>query len=105
MDVSNNFVNEGVEIFGNDPFLLICIIVGLCDKQLACTTCSVHVKTKYENLPSPSEEEKDVLSGLKDYVDGQTRMSCQIKIVPELEGMVVQIPNKINYTSELKLNN
>jgi hypothetical protein len=31
MDVTNKIVNEDVNIY------------GLCDKQLACTTCSVHI--------------------------------------------------------------
>lgn len=55
MDVTNKLVNEGVEIF------------GLCDKQLACTTCSVDILSKYDQLKAPSETELDVLFALKEF--------------------------------------
>lgn len=48
----------------------ILTVVGLCNKQLACTTCSVHIKSKNEYLPEPSEEEKDILSTLEEYYEG-----------------------------------
>jgi len=55
MDATNEILNKDLEIY------------GLCDKQLACTTCSVHILSKYALLPSPSEEELDILYSLKDY--------------------------------------
>jgi len=42
-------------------------IKGLCDKQLACTTCSVHILNKYEKIKAPSEEEMDILFLLPEY--------------------------------------
>jgi len=38
MTLANQFANENVQIY------------GLCDKELACTTCSVHVQTHYDKL-------------------------------------------------------
>lgn len=43
MDVTNRSVNED------------CNIYGLCDKQLACTTCSVNILSHYEKLDEPVE--------------------------------------------------
>jgi len=40
---------------------------GLCDKQLACTTCSVHILNKYDKIKAPSEEEMDILFLLPEY--------------------------------------
>lgn len=57
MDVTNKLANEGVEVF------------GICDKQLACTTCSVHVLKGYEKLKEPKDEELDILYSLEDYRD------------------------------------
>ena len=30
-------------------------VFGLCNKELACTTCSVHILTKYDFLKEPSD--------------------------------------------------
>ena len=57
MDVANNIANEKMEIY------------GLCDKNLACTTCSVHIKNKFNELKPPTEEELDILYTLKDFRD------------------------------------
>ena len=35
MDVTNSLVNQDVNIY------------GLCDKQLACTTCRIDIEKKY----------------------------------------------------------
>ena len=37
-------------------------VFGICGKQLACHSCAVHIKTKYDKLDKISEEEEDVLS-------------------------------------------
>lgn len=44
MDVTNELVNQDVNIY------------GLCDKQLACTTCRVEIETLSDRLPAPSDE-------------------------------------------------
>jgi len=44
MDLTNCTVNSASNIY------------GLCDKQLACTTCSIQVRAGYDKLPPPSEE-------------------------------------------------
>lgn len=43
MDLTNQTVNSASNIY------------GLCDKQLACTTCSIQVKAGFEKLPAASE--------------------------------------------------
>lgn len=58
MDLTNKLVNSNSNIY------------GLCDKQLACTTCSVNIKTHYDLLPEATDEEVDVLFQLKNYRDG-----------------------------------
>ena len=68
MEITNTSVNQNVNVY------------GLCDKQLACTTCSVEILTKYDKLPRPTEEELDILIGLNDYKEQCTRMACQIYI-------------------------
>jgi ferredoxin len=68
-------------------------IFGVCNKQLACHSCAIQVINKYNHLEKPSEEEKDVHSELGElYKKGKTRMSCQIFLKEELNGMIVEIP-------------
>ena len=68
-------------------------VFGVCNKQLACHSCSVHILDKYNILDKPSEEEIDVHCELGEvYRENSTRMSCQIKIKKEMEGMQIEIP-------------
>ncbi len=67
-------------------------IFGICDKQLSCHSCAVNILNKKDNLPIVSEEEKDVLSEIKHQkYNDSTRMSCQIKLNYELDGLVVEV--------------
>lgn len=68
MDVTNSTVNQDANIF------------GLCDRQLACTTCRVDIESRFDHLPSPSDEELDVLLTTNNYHDDSSRMACQIFI-------------------------
>ena len=65
MDVANALVNDGIQVFG--IVKKFAIKLGLCDKQLACTTCNVHILKNYEKLPTPSEQELDILFSLPEY--------------------------------------
>ncbi len=68
-------------------------VFGVCNKQLACHSCSVHILDKNNILEKPSEEEMDVHCELGEvYRENSTRMSCQIKIKKEMEGMQIEIP-------------
>ncbi len=65
---------------------------GACEGSLACSTCHVIVdKAWYDKLAEASEDEEDML----DLAFGLTRTSrlgCQIKITPELDGLTVKLP-------------
>lgn len=80
MDVTNSIVNQNVNIY------------GLCDKQLACTTCRIDIEKKYEAVPAASDEEMDVLLTTKHFNERTSRMACQIHLSEEMDGMEVRIP-------------
>lgn len=65
---------------------------GTCEGQMACSTCHVIVDpADFCRLPSASEEEEDML----DLAIGATRTSrlaCQIRLTPELDGLTVRMP-------------
>ncbi|MES2444731.1 MAG: 2Fe-2S iron-sulfur cluster-binding protein [Pseudomonadota bacterium] len=65
---------------------------GTCEGQMACSTCHVIVAAEdFTRLPPAKEEEEDML----DLAVGATRtsrLSCQILLVPELDGLTVRMP-------------
>ena len=71
-------------------------VFGICNKQLACHSCRVHIKQPhYSKLYKPSEDEIDVLLELGSKCrPKETRMSCQIIVTEaELGGATIEIPN------------
>lgn len=67
---------------------------GTCEGQMACSTCHVIVdKDWFEKLPRAVEDEEDMLD-LASGARRTSRLSCQIILTSELDGMVVQIPSE-----------
>lgn len=63
-----------------------------CGGQLSCATCHVHVDTGWlSRLAPPSGEENDLLEFALGR-DERSRLSCQIIISPELDGLVLHVP-------------
>ena len=69
-------------------------IEGTCEGALACATCHVYVDaTWYGKLDPVSENETDML----DFADGlsaTSRLSCQIIMTEELDGITVTLPEE-----------
>jgi ferredoxin len=65
---------------------------GTCEGQMACSTCHVIFSREwFDRLPPASEDEEDMLD-LAAGVTRTSRLSCQILLVPELDGLEVRIP-------------
>ena len=65
---------------------------GTCEGQMACSTCHVIVAPDwFDRLPPASEEEEDMLD-LAAGVRRTSRLSCQIMLGEELDGIAVTIP-------------
>ena len=65
---------------------------GTCEGQMACSTCHVVVdKEWFDRLPQASEEEEDMLD-LAAGVRRTSRLSCQIVLAEELDGLTVSVP-------------
>ena len=65
---------------------------GTCEGQMACSTCHVVVdKDWFDRLREASEEEEDMLD-LAAGVRRTSRLSCQIVLGEELDGLTVSIP-------------
>jgi 2Fe-2S ferredoxin len=67
-------------------------IIAQCGGSCSCATCVVHVDDAWAGrLTPPSSEELDQL----DMVSGArptTRLSCQITVTPELDGLKLETP-------------
>jgi ferredoxin len=65
---------------------------GTCEGQMACSTCHVIASPDwFDKLPRSSEEEEDML----DFAAGvrrTSRLSCQIELTEELDGLTVKVP-------------
>lgn len=64
-----------------------------CGGACACATC--HVKVDPQWLPivgPPNQIEAEMLEMVPD-VDERSRLSCQILLTPELDGLVVNLPS------------
>lgn len=66
-------------------------IVGECGGQLSCATCHVWVGEAFrDRVGGPGEMESDLLDmGVSEFTDA-SRLSCQIKMCADLDGLVVE---------------
>jgi len=65
---------------------------GTCEGQMACSTCHVILPADwFAKLPEASMDEEDMLD-LAAGVTRTSRLSCQIELTDDLEGIEVHIP-------------
>ena len=65
-----------------------------CGGGMACATCHVYVKEEcFNKLPRKQDGEEDMLD-MAFEPNKFSRLSCQLIVSKELEGLVVQIPKK-----------
>ena len=65
-----------------------------CGGSMACATCHVYVKEDWFNrLPKKENGEEDMIDMAYE-PNKFSRLSCQITISDELDGLVVQLPKK-----------
>jgi 2Fe-2S ferredoxin len=65
-----------------------------CGGACSCATCHVYVQEAWrEKVGPPSEMEEDMLDFAFD-VRESSRLSCQIKVSEDLDGLVVTVPEK-----------
>lgn len=66
-------------------------LLALCGGCCSCATCHVYVDPASEPLlPAVSADETALLEG-SEQRQGNSRLSCQIRITPDLDGLAVTI--------------
>jgi 2Fe-2S ferredoxin len=69
-------------------------IVAECGGACSCATCHVHVDEAWsKKVGPPSAMEEDMLDFAFD-VKPTSRLSCQIKVSDELDGLIVRTPSQ-----------
>jgi 2Fe-2S ferredoxin len=59
---------------------------------MACATCHVHVAPEWaDRIEAPSLEEEEMLEFALELAS-TSRLGCQIRLQPGLDGLVVEVP-------------
>ncbi|RVU14088.1 2Fe-2S iron-sulfur cluster-binding protein [Methylobacterium oryzihabitans] len=70
-------------------------IVAECGGNAMCATCHVYVAEDWaDRLPPLSDDEDALLDGAAAERRPTSRLSCQITATPELDGLVVSLPDR-----------
>ena len=70
-------------------------IVGECGGNAMCATCHVYVGEVWlGRLSAIGDEEDALLDGAAAERLANSRLSCQIRITPELDGLVLRLPDR-----------
>ena len=65
-----------------------------CGGACACSTCHVYVDEAWaDKLPAKEPMEEDMLDFAYE-AKPTSRLTCQVRVTPELEGLVVRMPEK-----------
>ncbi len=64
-------------------------VEGICGGMALCSTCHVYVNSDHELKP-PTEAEEDMLDQAF-FVEGNSRLGCQIKLSDEIDGLEVKL--------------
>ncbi|MFL6631244.1 MAG: 2Fe-2S iron-sulfur cluster-binding protein [Massilia sp.] len=68
-------------------------IDGECGGCCSCATCHVYVEpVRALLLPPPDEVERELLEGVAAERRPTSRLSCQIVLSEELDGLILQVP-------------
>ena len=68
-------------------------IVAECGGSLMCATCHVYVDEAFaDRLPDMSSDEDEMLEAAASERLPNSRLSCQIELTDELDGLVVRLP-------------
>jgi ferredoxin-2, mitochondrial len=64
-------------------------VLGTCGGMALCASCHLYVESDHE-LPEPTDDELAMLDSAF-FVAANSRLGCQIKLSPDLEGLRVRL--------------
>ena len=85
-------VEEGVSLMDAALDNMVPGIDGDCGGVCACATCHVHVDPAWADKIAPMDATEDAMLELTDERNENSRLCCQIKAAPQLDGLIVHTP-------------
>lgn len=67
-------------------------ILADCGGALSCATCHVYVAAQWRDRVGPPDAEEEAMLEMAIDPDERSRLSCQIKLAPELDGVEIILP-------------
>lgn len=64
--------------------------IGICGGMAMCASCQCYVESDGVALPEMQDDEEAMLSEAF-YVEANSRLGCQLHIIPEMEGLKVRL--------------
>ena len=66
-----------------------------CGGACACTTCHVYIDSDWvKKLPEKDPMEEDMLDFAYEPDPNRSRLTCQVKVTDELDGLIVNMPER-----------
>ena len=69
-------------------------IEGTCGGSISCCTCHVVIEKDWFCKVGPANPDEEDMLDLAMDLQATSRLGCQIEITPELDGLIVNIPNE-----------
>ncbi len=85
-------VPEGWSVMEGAVKNLIPGIDADCGGACACATCHVYVGEQWLSKLTPKEDMEETMLDFAQDLEPNSRLSCQIKVTKELDGLTVKMP-------------
>ena len=69
-------------------------VEGACEGSLACSTCHIIIDPEWHGRLRPAEEEETDMLDLAYGLTRTSRLSCQLLMSEELDGLVITLPSE-----------
>lgn len=69
-------------------------ITAECGGACACATCHVYIGEEWLALAGTRSEKEEDMLDFAYKVQPNSRLCCQVKVTPEMEGMIVTTPDR-----------
>ena len=66
-------------------------IAAICGGCASCGTCHVHVAEDWLDRLPPMQSDEDTTLSFSDWRQANSRLSCQIKVTDDLDGLTVTV--------------
>jgi 2Fe-2S ferredoxin len=63
-----------------------------CGGECSCATCHILIESEWMDRVGPANDQEDAMLGLNPDREANSRLSCQIGMTDELNGLVVNLP-------------